>query len=76
MVNVTKGMYKGQRGVVKDVNRYDIDPLKADTKSGLMLTIEHYVFSNNTSNQLVKVDYDAVRYHGCVFFCLSNRIIN
>lgn len=73
MVDFVKGEYKGQRGVVRDVNRYTMDPFNSTRRSGLTLSVERYTFSSNSSNQIVKVDYDAVRYHRCVFFVQTVR---
>jgi transcription elongation factor len=63
MVDFVKGEYKGQHGAIRDVNRYYYDSTKMKGRSGIMLTVERYVFTMNSSNTLVKVDYDAVRYH-------------
>lgn len=74
VVDFVNGHYKGQAGAIKDVNRYQVDPThkvtpsgydstKKTTKSGLMLTVERYVFTTIASSKVVRVDYDAVRYH-------------
>lgn len=74
VIDFVKGHYKGQAGAIKDVNRYQVDrtrkvtpsgydSTKQTTKSGLTLTIERYVFTTIASTQVVRVDYDAVRYH-------------
>ncbi|KAE9384924.1 hypothetical protein BT96DRAFT_1093799 [Gymnopus androsaceus JB14] len=63
LVDFVKGEYKLQQGVIRNVNRYTVDPLKPKRQSRLTLTVECYTFSGNSSNQLVKVDYNAVRYH-------------
>lgn len=55
-VDFVKGSYKGEFGVVRDVNRYS-------SRSGLLLTVERYIFAPNGSNRLVKIDYNDVRYH-------------
>ena len=56
--------YKSEYGVVQGVDRYQTDNKK---KSGLMLMVERYTFTALGSNQLVKVDYDDVRYHKYVY---------
>ncbi|KAE9389042.1 hypothetical protein BT96DRAFT_413986 [Gymnopus androsaceus JB14] len=63
LVDFVKGEYKTEHGAVRDVNRYVVDPHNPQGRSGLTLTVERYTFSANSSNQLVKVDYSAVRYH-------------
>ncbi|KAF5374538.1 hypothetical protein D9757_012400 [Collybiopsis confluens] len=63
VVDIVKGYYKGQSGVVRDVNRYRVDPLIKSKKSGLTLTVERHVFTAVASTILVEVDYDAVRFH-------------
>ncbi|KIK56765.1 hypothetical protein GYMLUDRAFT_61807 [Collybiopsis luxurians FD-317 M1] len=66
LVDFVKGEYKGQYGAVKDVNRYQANPDLAGKRSGLVLTVERYVFTPNPSSKLVKVDYDAVRTKYCL----------
>ncbi|KIK53125.1 hypothetical protein GYMLUDRAFT_250698 [Collybiopsis luxurians FD-317 M1] len=63
LVDFVKGEYKGQHGAVRDVNRYQVNLDLPGKRSGLVLTVERYVFTLNPSSKLVKVDYDAVRYH-------------
>jgi hypothetical protein len=63
LVDFVKGEYKGQCGAVTDVNCYKVDPTKKNQQSGLTLTVERYVFTTTPSSKLVKVDYEAVRYH-------------
>ena len=60
-VDFVKGEWKGQYGAVKDVNRYQFDPRKPSKRSGIILTVER--FTSAPSNLLVKVDYEAVRFH-------------
>jgi hypothetical protein len=67
LVDIVKGEYKGQYGAVRDVNRYQTDPLRPSRQSGIMLTVERYVHTAISSTQLVKLDYNAVRYHKYVF---------
>ncbi|KAE9385590.1 hypothetical protein BT96DRAFT_949731 [Gymnopus androsaceus JB14] len=66
-VDITAGEYKGT-GVVRDVNCFRVDPNRhydghKIKPSGLTLTIEQYVYTAGMSFQMVKVDYDAVRFH-------------
>lgn len=63
VIDIVHGHYKGQTGAVKDVNRYQVDPTRTSLQSGLVLTIERYVFTATASTQLVQVDYDSVRFH-------------
>lgn len=64
VVDIVRGEYKGQTGAVRDVNRYQVDPSrKPKSASGIMLTIERYIFTVIASTKLVKMDYDAVRFH-------------
>lgn len=64
VVDIVRGDYKGQTGAVRDVNRYQVDlSRKLKSGSGIMLTIERYVFTVIASTKLVKIDYDAVRFH-------------
>ncbi|KAJ3816104.1 hypothetical protein F5880DRAFT_1619783 [Lentinula raphanica] len=63
LVDFVKGEYKGQCGAVRDVNRYQVIPSLRSKRSGLVLTVERYVFTANPSSKFVKVDYDAVRFH-------------
>ncbi|KAF5381857.1 hypothetical protein D9757_008344 [Collybiopsis confluens] len=63
MVDFIKGEYKGQHGVIRDVNRYQFDPKRPSKKTGLELTVERYVFTTTPASGVVKVDYDMVRYH-------------
>ena len=64
VVDISSGEYKGTSGVVRDVNRYQVNlSRKPRSTSGIMLTIERYVYTAIASNTLVKVDYDAVRFH-------------
>ncbi|KAE9384026.1 hypothetical protein BT96DRAFT_1008518 [Gymnopus androsaceus JB14] len=63
LVDFVKGEYKSEHGAVRDVNRYAVDSQNPQGRSGLTLTVERYTFSANSSNRLVKVDYNAVRYH-------------
>ena len=67
LVDFVKGEYKTEHGAVRDVNRYAVDSQNPQGRSGLTLTVERYTFSANSSNRLVKVDYNAVRYHKYVF---------
>lgn len=67
LVDFVKGEYKSEHGAVRDVNRYAVDSQNPQGRSGLTLTVERYTFSANSSNRLVKVDYNAVRYHKYVF---------
>lgn len=67
LVDFVAGEYKGQYGAVKDVNRYPVTPGLAKKQSGLVLTVERYTFTTISSTKVVKVDYDAVRYHKYVF---------
>lgn len=62
LVDIIKGPFKGQYGAVKDVNRYEPNPLSVEARSGISLTVERYVFTASSS-VVVKVDYSAVRYH-------------
>lgn len=67
LVDIVSGEYKGT-GVIRDVNRFRIDPNcnHEDFKikpSGLTLTIERHLYTAALSFQLVKVDYDVVRFH-------------
>ncbi|KAJ3764807.1 hypothetical protein FB446DRAFT_795698 [Lentinula raphanica] len=62
-VEFVKGEYKGQRGFVKDVNRYQVKPSLRNKRSGLVLTVERDIFTVNPSSKLVKIDYDALRFH-------------
>ncbi|KAJ3816691.1 hypothetical protein F5880DRAFT_1512435 [Lentinula raphanica] len=63
LVDFVKGEYKGQCGAVRDVNRYKVIPSLPGKRSGLVLTVERYVFTANPASKFVKVDYDAVRFH-------------
>lgn len=74
LVDFVKGEYKGQRGTVRDVNRYTVEPFTNTRRSGLTLSIERHTFSSNSSNQIVKVDYDAARYHTVGVFSLSQQL--
>ncbi|KAF9056967.1 hypothetical protein BDP27DRAFT_1433143 [Rhodocollybia butyracea] len=56
LVDIVKGPFKGHYGAVRDVNRH------AEAQSGIMLTVERYVITAGSS-VVVKVDYNAVRYH-------------
>jgi hypothetical protein len=67
LVDIVNGPFKGNYGAVKDVNRYEVK----STQSGLILTVERHIFTPDSSNDLVKADYDAVRYHKYVF-CLCS----
>ena len=67
-MDITTGEFKGSTGVIRDVNCFRVDPdrnysLYKIKPSGLVLTIERNVFTVNISSQVVKVDYDAVRFH-------------
>ena len=62
-VNIVAGEFKGQHGIVRDVSRYQVDPRLQKKRSGLTVTLERLVMGPSGSNQLVKVDYDHVRYH-------------
>ncbi|KAJ3764674.1 hypothetical protein FB446DRAFT_32740 [Lentinula raphanica] len=62
LVKFVHGDYKGQYGLVKDVNRYPVEPSLRGKRSGLILTVERRVFTVTPSSQLVKVDYDALRF--------------
>ncbi|KAJ3990770.1 hypothetical protein F5050DRAFT_1716631, partial [Lentinula boryana] len=62
LVDFVQGEYKGQYGLVKDVNRYQVNPALRGKRSGLTLTVERYTFTTNPSSKLVKVDYDALRF--------------
>ncbi|KAJ3832859.1 hypothetical protein F5878DRAFT_634028 [Lentinula raphanica] len=62
LVKFVHGDYKGQYGLVKDVNRYPVAPSLRGKRSGLILTVERRVFTVTPSSQLVKVDYDALRF--------------
>ncbi|KAJ3779755.1 hypothetical protein GGU10DRAFT_381844 [Lentinula aff. detonsa] len=62
LVDITKGEFKGQYGAVRDVNHYEPDSRRAKGQSGIELTVERFVMTAG-STILVKVDYDAVRYH-------------
>jgi len=59
---VNSGEYKGQRGIVRDVTPYRLDPRTPKKHSGLTITVERLVMGPSGSNQLVKVDYENVRY--------------
>ncbi|KAF5361343.1 hypothetical protein D9757_012333 [Collybiopsis confluens] len=65
LVDIVKGHYKGQTGIVKDVNRYKVNSaFKSKSKSsGLKLTIERHVYTVDTSTILVELDYDDLRFH-------------
>ena len=54
--------YKSQSGIVWDVIRYRPDPQTPKKRSGLTITVERLVMGPSGSNQLVKVDYENVRY--------------
>lgn len=62
-VDIVKGQYKGQNGIVKDVNCYQVDPSLKSKSSGLKLTIERHVFTIIASTKVVEVDYNAIRFH-------------
>jgi hypothetical protein len=63
-VQITAGEYKGQCGIVRDVNRYRYDTRRPKRCSLLAITLERLVIG--PSSQLVKLDYDDVRYFGYV----------
>lgn len=70
IVDIVAGEYKGT-GTIKDVNCFRIDPNRhcGPSKikpSGLTITIERHLYTAGMSFQLVKVDYDAVRFHRSV----------
>ncbi|KAF5351480.1 hypothetical protein D9757_012880 [Collybiopsis confluens] len=67
VVNIVKGHYKGQSGVVRDVKRYRVDSSIKSKLSGVTLTVEHHVFPVVASTILVEVDYDAVRFNNPKF---------
>ncbi|KAF9064251.1 hypothetical protein BDP27DRAFT_1367314 [Rhodocollybia butyracea] len=62
-VDIVQGHFKGQRGVVRDVNRYKVNPSLKSKSSGLRVTVERQSFTAIASTKLVEVDYDAVRFH-------------
>lgn len=67
MVDIVAGEYKGT-GVIRDVNRFRVEQNRDYDKykikpSGVTLTIERHLYTAAMSFQLVKVDYDAVRFH-------------
>ncbi|KIK52021.1 hypothetical protein GYMLUDRAFT_64520 [Collybiopsis luxurians FD-317 M1] len=62
LVDFVKGHYKGEHGAIWDVNRYAINPAQLKKQSGLVLTVEHYVFTPGQANKVVNVDYENVRY--------------
>ncbi|KAJ3735502.1 hypothetical protein DFJ43DRAFT_1151198 [Lentinula guzmanii] len=62
MVSIVHGEYKAQHGIVRDVNRYILNPKTPSKRSGLTLTLERLVMSGSTTSQLIKLDYEQVRY--------------
>ncbi|KAF9062821.1 hypothetical protein BDP27DRAFT_1368531 [Rhodocollybia butyracea] len=60
-VDIVKGEYKGQDGVIKNVNRYKVGPSRK--LSGLRLAVERHVFTAIAATKVVEVDYDAIRFH-------------
>lgn len=59
---VNSGEYKVQSGIVRDVTTYRLNPRTPKKCSGLTVTVERLVMGPLGSNQLVKIDYDNVRY--------------
>ncbi|KAJ3792132.1 hypothetical protein GGU11DRAFT_803510 [Lentinula aff. detonsa] len=60
-VSIVAGHFKGLQAIVRDVNRYQLDPQRPFKRSGITITLERLVMGP-TFNQLVQVDYDEVTF--------------
>ncbi|KIK53086.1 hypothetical protein GYMLUDRAFT_63866 [Collybiopsis luxurians FD-317 M1] len=77
LVDFVKGHYKGEHRAIWDINRYAINPAQLKKQSGLVLTMERYVFTPGQANKVVNVDYEDVRYRRLTIylrthFCLCD----
>lgn len=77
-VDIVRGHFKGQRGIIRDVNRYQYNAQKPMQNSCISLMLERMVIGPSSGN-LNSLDYNDVRYqgiNGCVFIFCSQMFVN
>lgn len=61
-VDIVAGEYRGQRGIIRDVNRYQYNPRNPGKVSGLDVTLERLTMTTSGIT-CVKLDYDELHFH-------------